>query len=425
MSSLLIYGARQLLTLHGPSGPRRGSVMRDLGIIQDGAVLIVDGRIREVGPSRRVENLAAARAADNVIDASGRVVMPGFVDSNTHLICGPPRMTDYEMRIAGANDAEIEGAGGGIRWTVRSVRATPARRLFLEAQKTLRQFYRHGTTTLEAKSGYGLDESGEIKSLKTILAVNAKQHDIVPTYLGAHFLPDEFSGRAAEYVAWMCREMLPLLRRRKLASFVDVECSDGVFSHQLAREYLQCARSLGFQIKMQAEAYSRMGFVSMAIEMGAVSIDRLEHANEEDAIMLANAGVIATLLPGPVYHRALGRYPPARMLIDCGAAVALATGFNPGLCPTISMAMILSLACTKMHMSPAEAVSAATINGAFALNRGASAGSLEVGKAGDAVIFDVPDYREIPYHFGVNLVHAVIKRGEVLFQEKEPEWQDD
>jgi imidazolonepropionase len=349
--------------------------------------------------------------------------MPGFVDTNTHLILGQVRMTDYEMRIAGATDAEIEAAGGGPGWTVRALRAAQARRLVLDAQKTLRQFYRHGTTTLEAKSGYGLDETNEIKSLKVIHALNDPPHDIVPTYLGAHFLPPEFTGRANEYVEWTCREMLPQLRRRKLASFVDMECSGGAFSHQLARQYLQRASDLGFQIKLQAEAYSRQGFVPLAIAMGAVSIGRLEYANEEDARMLANSSVIPALLPGYIYHRGLERYPPARMLIDRGAAVALATGFNPGLCPTISMPMILSLACTKMHMSPAEAVSAATINGAHALNRGATTGSLEVGKFGDAAIFDVSDYREIPYHFGVNLVHAVIKKGKVLFAEKESDWR--
>jgi imidazolonepropionase len=227
MSSLLIYGARQLLTLHGPTGPRRGASMRDLGIIQDGAVLIVDGRVAEAGPSRRVENLAAARKADRAIDASGRVVMPGFVDSHTHLICGPIRMSDYEMRIAGATDRDIDEAGGGIRWSVRAVRAAQARRLQLDARKTLRQFYRHGTTTLEAKSGYGLDDSSEIKSLKAIQSLNDPPHNIVPTYLGAHFLPEEFEGRADQYIDWMCREMLPQLRRRKLATFVDIDCSDG------------------------------------------------------------------------------------------------------------------------------------------------------------------------------------------------------
>ena len=396
--------------------------MSDLGIIQDGAILIEDGLVKEAGPSRRVENLRAARAAGRKIDASGRVVMPGFVDSNTHLICGPPRMTDYEMRIAGATDAEIGAAGGGLYGAVRAVRAAPSRRLFLDAKKTLRQFHRHGTTTLEAKSGYGLDESSEIKSLKVIQALNEPHDDIVPTYLGAHFLPDEFADRAAGYVDWMCHRMLPQLRRRKLATFVDIECSDGAFSGELVRRYLECARDLGFRIKMQAEAYSRLDFVRMGLELGVISIDRLEHASEDDARLMSNSQVIATLLPGPVYHRALERYPPARMLIDQGVAVALATGYNPGLCPTVSMAMILSLACTKMRMSPAEAVSAATINGAHALHLGATAGSLEVGKAGDAVIFDVPDYREIPYHFGVNLVHAVVKKGEILFEEKEPDW---
>jgi len=422
MSSLLIYGAKQLLTLHGPSGPRRGPAMRELGIIPDGAVLIVDGLIRECGPGRRVENLAAARAADRSIDACGRVVMPGFVDSNTHLVCGPLRMSDYEMRIGGASDAEIEAAGGGPAWTVRALRGAQSRRLFLDAQKTLRQFYRHGTTTLEAKSGYGLDDTNEIKSLKVVQALNELGHDIVPTYLGAHFLPPEFVGRASEYIEWVCDQVLPQIRRRRLATFVDIEGSEGIFSLPLAQQYLQKAADLGFSLKVHAEAYSRMGFVPLAIAMGAVSVGRLEQANEDDARMLANGSAVATLLPGPVYHRTLERYPQARMLIDRGAAVALATGFNPGLCPTISMAMILSLACTRMRMTPAEAVTAATINGAHALKRGAMAGSLEVGKSGDAVIFDAPDYREIPYHFGVNLVQTVIKKGEVLFAERESDW---
>jgi imidazolonepropionase len=422
--NVLVRGARQLVTLRGSAGPRRGGALCELGIIQDGAVLIQNGVITTLGPSRRVENLGAARRALE-IDASGRVVAPGFVVSHTHLVCGPPRLADYEMRLAGAGYLEIAKAGGGILSSVRAVRDTPIRRLVLQARRMLGGFIRHGTTTLEAKSGYGLDETGERKALRAVRALSGKPLDLVGTYLGAHVVPPEYRNRPDEYIEWMCSYLMPKIRRRNLATFVDVYCDQGAYSVEQARRYLEAAQALGFQLKVHAEQLSRRGGAMLAVEFGAASVDHLDHVNDDDIRALAASATIGTLLPGAVFHLGLNRYAPARKMIDAGVAVALATDFNPGTSPTYSMQMILSLACSQMRMTPAEALSAATINGAYAIRRADRAGSIETGKDGDLVIFNVPDYREIPYHFGVNLVSMTIKRGEVLYREGDVEWRED
>jgi imidazolonepropionase len=421
---VLIRGARQLLTLRGPSQPRRGTAMRDLGIIEDGAVLIQDGVIVSLGPSRRVENLTMARQARE-IDASGRVVAPGFVDSHTHLVCGPSRLLDYEMRLAGRSYQQIAEAGGGILASLRAVRETPIRRLTLQAQRILRCCVLHGTTTLEAKSGYGLDETGERKGLRAVQALQGKPLDLVATYLGAHAVPPEYAGRADDYIYWMCTYMMPKIRRRRLARFADVHYERGAFSLEQARRYLTAARDLGFLLKIHAHQFSHSGAVRLAVEMGAVSADHLDYSEDDDARMLAGSATIATLLPGAVFHLGLERYAPARALIDAGAAVALATDFNPGTSPTCNMQIILSLACTQMRMTPAEAITAATINGAHALACGDRVGSIEAGKRADLVMFDTSDYREIPYHFGVNLVAMTMKKGAVLCATEKMKWEED
>jgi imidazolonepropionase len=423
-TALLVRGARQLITLRGSAGPRRGSALRNLGVIQDGAVLIENGVIATLGPSRRVENLSAARHARE-IDAGGKVVAPGFVDSHTHLVCGPPRLADYEMRLAGASYSEIAHAGGGILSSLRAIRETPIRRLVLQARRTLGGFIRHGTTTVEAKSGYGLDETGERKTLRAIQALNGKPLDLVPTYLGAHVTPPEWKGREDDYVEWMCTYLMPKLRRRNLARFADVYCDEEAFSVAQARRYLEAARALGFDLKIHAGQFSQGGGVLLAVELGAASADHLDHASEEDIRALASSDTVATLLPGAVFHLGLDRYPDARRMIEAGVAVALATDFNPGTSPTYSMPMILSLACSQMGLTPAEAFAAATINGAHAIRRAGRAGSIEAGKDADLVIFNVPDYREIPYHFGVNPVAMTIKRGRVLYREGEVEWPEE
>lgn len=420
---LLVRGARQLLTLRGPSGPRRGYALRDLGLIQDGAVLIRDGVIASVGPARRVENLSEARAATE-IDASGRVVMPGFVDSHTHLVCGPARLLDYELRLTGASYQEIADAGGGILLSVRTVRSTPSSRLLLQARHTLEGFIRHGTTTVEAKSGYGLDEAAELKTLRVMAALKRGPLDVLPTYLGAHAVPPEHQAAPDDYVEWMCWYLMPEIRRRRLARFVDVYCERGAFTAGQVRRYLGAARNLGFALKVHAEQFSHTGGARLAVEMEAASADHLEYADQDDIVMLAASPTIATLLPAAVVHLGLDRHAPARALIEAGAAVALATDFNPGTSPTWSMPMILSLACAEMRMTPSEAISAATINGAHALRCGDHLGSLEAGKQADLLLMDVPDYREIPYHFGVNLVALTMKKGVVLYRQGEVRWSE-
>src|SRR5580700_157830 len=404
----LVRGARQLLTLRGDSGPRRGAALRDLGIVPNGAVLIKDGIIVDAGPARRIEKLPAARRAREV-DAGGRVVMPGFVDSHTHLVFGRPRLVDYEMRLAGASYAEIAAAGGGIQSSVAAVRGMSAARLEKQARASLSAMAAHGTTTIEAKSGYALDEVGELKTLRVLAKLN-----VVATYLGAHIPPLEYRGQPDAYINWITAEMLPQIHRRKLARFVDVYCDDGAFTLAQARRYLESARQFGFGLKIHAEQFARTGAARLAVELEAVSADHLEQASEEDIRALGQSNTIATLLPGSVFHLGLRTYAPARALISAGAAVALATDFNPGTSPTYSMQMVLSLACTEMRMSPAEAIAAATINGAHAILCADRTGSLEPGKQADLLVLNVSDYRELPYYFGVNNVHLTMKRGAIL-----------
>lgn len=413
---ILIRGARQLVTLRGPAAPRRGAALNELGIIPNGAILIRDGRIAEVGQGRRVENLALARDAIE-IDAAGRVILPGFVDSHTHLVGGPPRLGDFEMRIASQDSRQV--AEAGVLSSVKAVRAAPSRTLETHARICSEQFVRHGSTTLEAKTGYGLDHTGELKVLRVLAKLNRSPLDVVPTYLGAYAVPPEYQGRAREYIDWVIAEMLPMIRRRKLARFVDVNCENDAFRLDDSRRYLEAARSLGFALKIHAERLSHSGGVRLAVELGAVSADHLEQASPDDIAILAQSSTIATLLPGAVFHAGSARYAPARSLIDNGAAVALATDFNVCVSPTCNMPMILSLACTYMRMTPAEAISAATINGAWALGCADRAGSIEAGKDADLVMFDASDYREIPYRFGVNLVAMTMKRGVVLYQRGE------
>jgi imidazolonepropionase len=415
-NSLLIAGASQLLTLRG-RGARRGDSLSDLGIIQDGALLVQDGLIAAVGTRGEIEALPEGRAAEK-LDVAGRVVLPGFVDSHTHLIHAASRAEEYELKIEGASYEEIARKGGGILNSVKKLRAATADSLKKRALSALRQFAAHGTTTLEAKSGYGLDVASELKILKLHKELATEQPlEIVSTFLGAHVVPAEFRGKpggAERYIELLERDLLPGIGEKRLAEFCDVFCDRGAFTVKQSKRVLQAGRQWGMAPRIHAEQLSRTGAARLAILMRAASCDHLEQVNKGDITALGKSETVATLLPGCDFHLGLKQYAPARALIDAGAIISLATDYNPGTSPTLSMPMILSLACTQLRLTPAEAVAAATINAAYALRREKSVGSLEVGKQADVAVFEVDDYREIPYYFGVNHCWMTVKRGEQI-----------
>ncbi len=411
---LLIAHCGELLTLRGPAEPRRGRALRELGAIRDGAVLIHDGRIAAIGATRQVERHRLARKALKV-NAKDCVVLPGFVDSHTHLVFPGSRAEEYEQRIAGATYEQIARRGGGILSTVKKLRRATPDSLLRQARGWLRQFAAHGTTTIEAKSGYGLSLESEIKILKVIQHLKREQPlELVPTFLGAHIIPPEYKKKPAAYVDLLIRRMIPLVASRGLAEFCDVFCDRGAFTPAQARLILTAGRVCGLEPRLHAEQLARTGGARLAAELHAVSVDHLERVNAADIHRLAASNTVCTLLPGAVFHLGKHTYAPARALIDAGAIVALATDFNPGTSPSVSMPMILSLACNEMRMTPAEAIVAATVNGAHALRHGDRLGSLEAGKQADLCAFALSDYREIPYYFGVNLCRWTLKKGQVI-----------
>jgi imidazolonepropionase len=415
-TSLLITGASQLLTLGG-RGPRRGAALANLGIIQDGALLVRDGLIRALGTRRAVEALAEARGA-KILDLGGRVALPGFVDSHTHLIHAASRAEEYEMKITGRSYEEIARQGGGILNSVKKLRATTSEALKRRARQALAQFAAYGTTTIEAKSGYGLDVASELKILRLHKELAADQPlDIVSTFLGAHVVPREYrksSTGAKRYIRLLTEKLIPEVAQAKLAEFCDVFCDRGAFTREQAKQILEAGKRHGLAPRLHAEQLTRRGAAQLAVRLGAASCDHLEQVNSSDIAALAKSRTVATLLPGCDFHLGLEQYAPARKLIDRGAIVALATDYNPGTSPTVSMPMILSLACTQLRMTPAEAITAATINAAYALRREKHIGSLGVGKFADLAVFEVADYREIPYYFGMNTCWLTMKRGVVV-----------
>ena len=417
MPDWLITGCSELLTLRGPV-PRRGRGLAELGLIRDGAILTHGDRITAIGPRRRIERLKDARRAEK-LDFGGRVVLPGFVDAHTHLIFPASRAAEYEQRISGKTYEEIARAGGGIRSTVKHLRRSSAKALREHARAHLRQFAQHGTTTLEAKSGYGLDWKSEFKILDVLDQLHQQQPlDIVRTFLGAHVVPQEYQRRPDAFVDLLVKRWIPTVATAGLAEFCDVYCDRGAFTVAQARKILSAGRACGLVPRIHAEQLAHTGAARLAIELQAASADHLEKIDDGDIRALALSNVVCTLLPGCCFHLGLGSFPPARKLIAAGAIVALATDFNPGTSPTLSMSMILSLACTQMRMTPAEAIAAATINPAYSLRLHDRAGSLEVGKYADLAAFDVASYREIPYYFGVNLCSLTMKRGAIVHSKK-------
>ncbi len=414
---LLITGASQLLTLRGRA-PRRGSALADLGIIRNGALLARDGKIAAVGARAKIEALPEATAAEKM-NLGGRVVLPGFVDSHTHLIHAASRAEEYEMKIAGASYEDIARKGGGILNSVKKLRAATSDALKQRAHRALRQFAAYGTTTIEAKSGYGLDLSSELKILRMHKELAAEQSlDIVSTFLGAHVVPAEYRGAPSgvkRYIALLTEKLIPEVAQEKLAEFCDVFCDRGAFTLAQSNQILEAGKRHGLAPRVHAEQLKHTGATKLGVKLGAASCDHLEQVNSRDIAALAKSHTVATLLPGCDFHLGLKQYAPARKLIDAGAIVALATDYNPGTSPTVSMPMILSLACSQLRMTPAEAITAATINAAYALRRDDRIGSLGVGKFADLAVFDVADYREIPYYFGVNTCWMTIKRGVTVY----------
>ena len=456
-TTLFFRNAAQLLTLAGPPAPRRGAALGELGIITHGGLLTEGKTILRVGTTRPLER-EALRLRAEAIDCRGRVVMPGFVDSHTHLIFAGSRVNDYELRLRGKTYEEIAKAGGGIQSSAQRIRKTGISALAQLAGEFLEQFAAHGTTTVEVKSGYGLDVDQEVKILRVIRALRADTAlDLVPTLLALHSLPQSFRGRPKQYVDQVIDRLIPAAAvgnethgvepgfspapdgrkggpetpgaalkdgatvtknhttQHRLAEFIDCFCDHGAFSVEDCRRVLEAGRKFGLVPRIHAEQLARTGAARLGIELHAASADHLDHVSAADIRALARSDVIATLVPGANFHLGLKTYPPARKLIEAGAAVALATDFNPGTSPTLNMQFILSLACTQMRMSPAEAIAAATINGAWALRGAERVGSLEPGKQADLIVLDVQDYREIPYYFAVNHCAMTVKRGRVIY----------
>jgi imidazolonepropionase len=415
--ALLLVNIGQLLTLRSSgdsSRPRRAKALSDLAILEDAAVLCIGGKIVSVGKTK--DALSDSWVAKNrkkvvEIDCEGQVVLPGFVDSHTHPAFMNPRLVDFEKRTAGATYEEIADAGGGIRSSVEPVRKAGKSQLAEKVLDALHEMAEQGTTTVEAKSGYGLSVGSELKSLEAIRSA-AKQWPgtVVATLLGAHVIPKEFQGRSQNYVESVCKEMVPQAARRKLAHFVDVFCDRGAFSAEDTGKIFAAAKQHGLSTRAHMGQLSETPLESL-LDFHPASLDHMDHVSSDDIARLARQDTVATFVPGANYFLGLNKYPAARMFIDAGVPVALATDYNPGSSPTASMPFVMSLACTQMKMSPAEAVAAATINGAWALRLQDRKGSIEPGKDADLAAFDVQDYREIAYWFASNRCAFTVLNG--------------
>ena len=417
---MLLVNIRQLLTLGSTAnnpGPRRGCHLKELSILEDGAVLCLGGKIVSVGTTKdalRDPWLKKNLKRVTEIDCAGKTVLPGFVDSHTHPVFVSPRLVDFEKRIEGASYEQIAAAGGGIRSSLEGVRKAGKALLAAKVLAALADMAAHGTTTVEAKSGYGLTVESEMKSLEAIRdAARLWPGTVVPTLLGAHVVPKEFQGRSRKYVEIVCKEMIPRVAKRKLARFVDVFCDKGAFSPEETRQIFEVAAQHGLNVRAHMGQLSETALQPF-LRFEPASFDHMDHVSEADIVALVRHDTVSTLVPGANYFLGLKEYPKARKLIDAGVPVALATDYNPGTSPTINMAMAMSLACTHMKMSPAEAIAAATINGAWALRLADRKGSIEPGKDADLAVFDVGDYREIPYWFGGSRCEMTVLGGVVL-----------
>jgi imidazolonepropionase len=416
--NLIIKNASALVTCSGFMA-KKGREMSELGIIADGAVVIEQGRISRVGTTTNIMADLKASSKDlsqfETIDASGKAVLPGFVDSHTHLVFGGYRAEEYAWRLMGDSYMDILQRGGGILSTVRATRSASREELTEAGLKRLDSMLSFGVTTVEGKSGYGLDRETEIKQLEVMADLNQLHPlDVVPTFMGAHAVLPEYKGREDDYIDFLLKEVVPEVASRRLAEFCDIFCEKNVFSVEQSRRLLTNAVESGLKSKLHADEIVQLGGAELAAEIGAVSADHLLHASDEGLRAMAQAGVVATLLPATAFSLR-EPYARGRQMIDAGGAVALATDFNPGSCFSESIPLVAALAALFMNLTPEEIVTALTINGAAALGRAQTIGSLDPGKQGDVVILEHPSYRFIPYHLGVSTVDKVIKRGVLVF----------
>ncbi|HNT53527.1 MAG TPA: imidazolonepropionase [Anaerolineaceae bacterium] len=417
MNKLLIHSASQILTI--PGGPQRGRELGRLGIIENGAVYIEDGIIISVGPSAE---LLQAHPDAPQLNAAGRAILPGFVDPHTHLIWAGDRAAEFELRLQGKTYLEILAAGGGILSTVRATRAASQAELKAQTRRRARALLEHGTTTAEAKTGYGLDAASELTQLAALLELDTEGPlEIIPTYLGAHAIAPEYKDDPEGYTRLLCEKLLPEVQQwwrtqqaNRPLPFVDVFCETGAFTLGQSRRILETARRLGFRLKIHADEFDNLGGASLAAELGAVSADHLVKTSAQDIAALAASSTVAVALPCTPFGLADPHYTPARAILEANGLLALATDINPGTAWCENMQFAIALGCRYLRLTPAQAIAAATINAAAAIGRADQIGSIEVGKQADLIILTENDYRHLGYRFGANLVQTVIKRGKVV-----------
>ncbi|GAB4446494.1 MAG: imidazolonepropionase [Anaerolineae bacterium] len=416
---LVIHNAGQLCTLPAhDGGPQRGHALGDLGLIAGGAVAVHEGRIVAVGPSTDVR---AAYQGATEIDAQGRLMTPGLVDPHTHLIWAGDRADEFEQRLRGATYQEIMAAGGGINRTVRATRQASLDALVRAGRARLDVMLAHGTTTVEAKTGYGLETETELRMLEALARLDA-QHavEVVPTFLGAHAVPPEYTGRTDAYVDLVTGEMIPAVQAWRARTwpdtlFCDVFCEVGAFDLAQTRRILEAAADAGMALKVHADEFENLGGVALGVELGAVSVDHIVETSEAEIAAVGQSGTVAVALPPTPFGLAQPKYTPARRFLEAGAALAIATDCNPGTAWCENMQLVMALATRYLGLTQGQALAASTVNAAFAVGRGDRVGSLEAGKQADLLVWAVDDYRQLGYRFGVNLVAQVVKRGRVVW----------
>lgn len=413
---LLIKNAAQLVTPMQTQPKKKGS-MGELLIIENGCIAVTGNVITSVGTTSEVLSSLNGEKPQTIIDARNKVILPGFVDCHTHPIFFATRENEFRARIMGKSYQDIAEEGGGIRSSVRKIRNASKKQILEAVRPRLDRFFEYGTTTIEAKSGYGLSFEAEIKSLEVIRELNQSHPlDLVPTFLGAHEVPDEYRTQREAYIELIIKKMIPTVAERSLAEFCDIFIEQNVFTVEEGRRILAAARAAGLRPKVHANQMSANEGAALAAEVAAVSAEHLDYITQDEIEQLAQAGVIPVLLPGAVFYLNLEKYAPAREMIEAGLPVAISTDFNPGSCMTESMPIIMTIACIKMRLLPDEAIIAATLNAAMAINRQNTIGSLEVGKMADIVTWDMPNYEHLAYHFGVNLADTVFKNGKIVWQ---------